>query len=266
MFEHPTTISPSRISSFLSCPMKFRFESVEMFGSKPGLAALRGSCVHLALETFFIDQFFRKSELERHANAALDTFLVDPDFLALNLAEKDVEKFRTDVFKLCFNYLAMENPSEVRVKGVELRLEVELDGWTLRGIIDRLDEPEDGVLEVVDYKTGRPPSNNYVQKSSLGVNLYALMCERTFGVLPRELKLMYVRDKVTVSAQPNTQSMKALRMKVSAVQEAVFRACDSGKFHAKPSPLCNYCEFKPFCPAFGGVPEAAETVFERRLP
>jgi putative RecB family exonuclease len=256
-YEPPTTISPSRMSTFLTCPLKFKFESLDGVRSAGSYATVKGSCVHLALEYLFT-RFEPEDRTVEALNSciddALNDFLLDSEFVALGMDEKTDRLFTTEVRKLALNYLDMEDPGTVNVKGVELRLEVEVEGWTMRGIIDRLDEPEPGLLEVVDYKSGRAPSTRWEQKATLGVHLYALMCEQEFGILPDEVKLLFVKDKLTVASKPTERSNKALRQKVRAVREAVWRSCETGQFGVSPSAICNFCDFKPICPAHGGDP------------
>ena len=59
--------------------------------------------------------------------------------------------------------------------GIELGVETVVDGMRLRGIIDRLDVTPDGGLIVVDYKTGRAPSERFERGSMGGVQTYALL-------------------------------------------------------------------------------------------
>jgi putative RecB family exonuclease len=44
---------------------------------------------------------------------------------------------------------------------------------------------------------------------------------------------------------------------VGAIWQAVHRACEREDFRPNPGPLCEWCSFKEFCPAFGGDPAAA---------
>ena len=41
----PTSLSPSRVESFLSCPLAFRFSSIQKLPDPPGTATTRGSLV-----------------------------------------------------------------------------------------------------------------------------------------------------------------------------------------------------------------------------
>ncbi len=74
--------------------------------------------------------------------------------------------------------------------GIELGVETVVDGMRLRGIIDRLDVADDGGLIVVDYKTGRAPSERFERGSMGGVQTYALLCESLLGRAPAEVRLL----------------------------------------------------------------------------
>src|SRR6056297_2596099 len=50
----PMSLSPSRVSSFTSCPMQFRFSSIEKLPEPPGAATTKGTIVHRALELLFV--------------------------------------------------------------------------------------------------------------------------------------------------------------------------------------------------------------------
>ncbi len=54
MFDVPVSLSPSRVEAFTSCPMAFRFASIEKLPEPPGIHMTRGSLVHRALELFFM--------------------------------------------------------------------------------------------------------------------------------------------------------------------------------------------------------------------
>ena len=49
----PMSLSPSRVGSFTSCPMQFRFSSIQKLPEPPGIATTKGTIVHRALELLF---------------------------------------------------------------------------------------------------------------------------------------------------------------------------------------------------------------------
>ena len=50
MFDVPATLSPSGVEKFTSCPLAFRFATIERLPEPPSLHATKGSLVHRALE------------------------------------------------------------------------------------------------------------------------------------------------------------------------------------------------------------------------
>ncbi len=129
----------------------------------------------------------------------------------------------------------------------------------LRGIIDRLDIGPDGELIVVDYKTGRAPSERYERGSMGGVHTYALLCESLLGRAPAEVRLLYLRQPITIATVASAQTIRGQRRRASAVWSAIERACASEDFRPSVGPLCSSCHFKPSCPAFPGAPTTGGT-------
>ena len=137
MFPVPNSLSPSRVESFLSCPMQFRFASIEKLPEPPAAHMTKGSLVHRALELLFTRQ-----PAERTTDAALASladaiaeYRVDPDFTDLQLGEAETLQFFDECTELVHRYLRMENPAAVRDIGLELRLEAPVGALTLRVVL-----------------------------------------------------------------------------------------------------------------------------------
>jgi putative RecB family exonuclease len=259
MFDVPTSLSPSRVEGFLSCPLQFRFASIERLPEPPSIHTTRGSMVHRALELLFTAPAGERTP-DRLA-AALDTmfaeYRTDPELVDLHLTDEELAELEGECRDLAANYLRMEDPATIREIGLELRLEAAVDGLTLRGIIDRLELDEDGELVVTDYKTGRAPSLNWEQKSLAGVHFYSFLCTEVLGRRPRAIRLMYLRSGETITATPSEQSVRFLTTRTRAVWKAIERACVTGDFRPRPGALCSGCAFQAWCPAFGGDPDRA---------
>ena len=258
-FPVPTNLSPSRVDAFTSCPLQFRFASIEKLPEPPSIPATKGSLVHRALELLFmLDPPERSLEAGLTAlDQAATEFQSDKEWIGLGLDAEGEQRVLDDAEKLVRNYFTMEDPTQVRAIGLELRLEVPVGSLHLRGIIDRLDLNEHGELIVVDYKTGKPPRVNNEQSKLGGVNFYAFLCQQFFGRRPAEVRLMYVATGETIVARPTEQTVNFLPKRTLAVWGAVEKACSSGNFQPRQGPLCSYCSFQAWCPAFGGNPDLA---------
>lgn len=259
MFDPPTSLSPSRVEAFTTCPMAFRFSAVERLPEPPGVHTTKGSLVHRALELLFtLPGPQRTVDAARDAfEAAWAEYLESPDLLGLCLEPAEHDAFRDHAWQLTKRYFDLEDPRDVRAIGLELRLEADLGELTVRGIIDRLDLEPDGSLVVTDYKSGRAPAPQFRQQRLVGVHLYALMCERVLGHRPRAVRLLYLGSGEVVEAQPSEQSVRFAANRTTAVFKAVSQACSSGDFRPRPGPLCGGCSFRAWCPAFGGDPARA---------
>lgn len=255
----PRNLSPSRVESFLSCPLAFRFASIEKLPDPPTVATTRGSLVHRALELLFLEPAAARTAdaLTRSVEAAIDEYRTHDDFVLLGLDDDAAEAFFAEAREIAANYLTMEDPTTVRDIGLELWLEAPVGDLMLRGIIDRLDLTDDGELVVVDYKTGRAPRPGWERNSMSGIHFYSFLCESVFGRRPAEIRLMYLKSGETIRTTPSAQSTRFMTTRTNAVWKAVATACERDDFRPKRSALCNYCAYQRWCPEYGGDPSRA---------
>lgn len=253
----PHSLSPSRVTAFTACPLAFRLRAIDHLPEAPSPHAVKGTLVHRALEHLYWDHLpgDRTPEVaSAEVDRAWTELQGDPDLIALGLEGEEAAGFRADAAGLVANLFALEDPDRVRAVGVEVRLETDLDGLALRGVLDRLDLTDDGDLVVIDYKTGRAPAVQHEQARLTGVHLYALLCERVLGRMPVAVRLLYLREPVTITAVPSAQTIRGQHQRTLAVWRAIERACDRVDFQPRRSPLCSYCSFQAWCPEFGGAP------------
>jgi putative RecB family exonuclease len=264
-FPVPRSLSPSKVSSFTDCALAFRFSAIDRLPEPPTVATTRGTLVHAALERLhLLDPADRTLDA---ALACLDDAAAplrdDPDYLGLALGDDDAAGFHADAAGLVRNYFRLEDPSTVRTIGLELKVEAEVDGVRLRGIIDRLELDADGGLVVTDYKTGAAPSTQHERKRLSGVHIYSLLCEQILGRRPRTVQLLYLKAPLAITTTPTDRSTRGTRRTLAAVWQAVERACDREDFRPQPSRLCDYCAFQAYCPTFGGDPAEARRLGEQ---
>jgi hypothetical protein len=111
---------------------------------------------------------------------------------------------------------------------------------------------------VPTHNTGKPPNVKYEQGRLGGVHFYAFLCERLLGRRPDRIQLLYLSEPLAIVAEPSEQSIRGLEQRASAIWTAVERACEREDFRPRPSGLCEWCAYRPYCPAWGGDPERAK--------
>jgi putative RecB family exonuclease len=257
--ELPTTLSPSKVSSFKDCALAFRFSAIDRLPEAPSAPATKGTLVHDALRRLL----WRPSDERTLPNAMLDLAVAQreledhPDYADLGLEPDDAAQFYADAEQLVRNYFELEDPATVNPMGLELDLSVTVGSLKLRGIIDRLERGPDGGLVVTDYKSGSTPRIQYEQGRLGGVHFYAYLCEQLLGERPARVQLLYLSEPIAIIATPSDQSIRGFQQKATAVWTAIERACEREDFRPRPSKLCDWCSFQAYCPAFGGNPQDA---------
>lgn len=254
------SLSPSRAADFLNCPLKYRFRVIDRLDETPSRAATRGTLVHAVLERLF-------DHPPADRNVASATALLIPEWAQLLEAEpalltlfEGAEEGESDEWlasagRLLETYFAMEDPTVLEPAARELFVTYLLDnGLEIRGIIDRLDAAANGALRVVDYKTGRAPGEGFEASALFQMKFYALLLLRTRGVVPRQLKLLYLAGGESLTYEPDADELDSFERKVRALWDAIRKAETSGDWRPKKSKLCGWCDHQALCPEWGGTP------------
>jgi putative RecB family exonuclease len=152
-------------------------------------------------------------------------------------------------------YFAVEDPRRLEPAERESLVSTLVDDELLiRGYIDRLDISPAGDLRVVDYKTGGAPREAFEGRALFQLKFYALVLWRTRGVVPKVLRLLYLKDAEVCDYSPDAEELERFERTLLALSKAVERAKQDRDFRPKPSRLCAWCNHQRFCPEFGGTP------------
>ncbi|CUW27356.1 PD-(D/E)XK nuclease superfamily protein [Streptomyces reticuli] len=257
----PTSLSPSRASDFMQCPLLYRFRVIDRLPEKPSEAATRGTLVHAVLERLFDAPAGERTaprakalipgqwdRLRESRPEVTELFADDPDGqrLAGWLAEAE---------RLVERWFTLEDPTRLEPAERELFVEAELEsGLRLRGIIDRVDVAPTGEVRIVDYKTGKAPRPEYAEGALFQMKFYALVVWRLKRVIPRRLQLVYLGSGDVLTYDPVLADLERVERKLHALWEAIRQATESGDWRPRPTKLCGWCDHRAHCPEFGGTP------------
>jgi len=120
---------------------------------------------------------------------------------------------------------------------------VGVDGWTLRGVIDRVDRIESG-WRILDYKTGRPVSRG---RRELQVALYAMGAATALKLVPEkvELEVVYLASAESLRLERPDALIAEAKKQAAEVAEGVAE----GRFEARPDRRrCRLCPYRLACP------------------
>ncbi len=257
-------LSPSRAADFKQCPLLYRFRVVDRIPSAPSPAAARGTLVHAVLERVFDLAAEQRTPEAAVAllPAAWAALVEEEPELATMIADHetlDEDGWFGQAGALIEKWFGLEDPTRLEPAERELYVETTVDiddedGLVLRGYVDRLDVAATGAMRVVDYKTGRSPHERFEAKALFQMKFYGLVLWRTRGRIPALLQLVYLGDGEVVRYVPDERDLLALERNLKALWAAIDRAASTGDWRPSPSRLCDWCDYRDLCPAWGGTP------------
>lgn len=250
----PPRFSYSALATFDACPFRFALRYLLRIPGPPSVAAFSfGTAAHAAFERFTRE----RREAVRAGTPApgrpdLDRYL-DEAWTAVTFPDAESEeRYRARTGPLLDAFWAIESvtPGDVIREEQRFRLAIEpADGSAtvqLTGSIDRIDRLPGGAVEVIDYKTGSPASQEDVD-DNLQLSIYAMACRdgMRYG-RPGRVTLWFAEHGDRRSTVRSDEAIDAARV---AVLDRVARI-RAGAFLATPSePTCRWCDYRPICPS-----------------
>ena len=167
----------------------------------------------------------------------------------------DVQAWLTSAGRLLDAYFTLEDPRLLEPEARELLVEVELEsGLLLRGYVDRVDRtgrtaPRSGWSAT----TGSAPRPIAEARALFQMKFYALALLMLRGVMPTELRLLYLTGPEVLHYTPDEAQLRRFARTLEAIWAAIRTAGSTGDFRPNPGPSCGWCGYKPLCPAWDGV-------------
>jgi putative RecB family exonuclease len=250
-YEVPGYFSPSSLSTWQQCPKRFYYEKIEGRRGPGTDASIRGNFVHSVLEDLLkLDPEERTLDAARSITRLLWDGEYEGEVEHLFMSAEELKRFRWMSWWCVEQYFKMENPSEFIPMGLEVEVEGRIDGVPIFGIVDRWSMTDTGKIIVGDYKTGKVPKARYSGEKKLQIMIYADLLEQQTGLEAYRMDLLYVKDAKLVSYLPTDELRESTALTLTTAWDEMNLACESEKFPTQTGPLCNWCDFKPECPAF----------------
>lgn len=259
--------SYSAIETYLQCPQKYKFQEIDKIRMPKSREALFGTLIHQTLKFMFKrDPLFPTlDEVIGYFRANWPTkeiFAQDSknDPLKRPWSEAEEKIYFEEGVKMLKKFYEKNAPWNFTVADLESRFEITLSdektGEThiLAGIIDRIDKLPEGGYEIIDYKTAkRLPSQKAVDEN-LQLSLYSLGLQNRWPHLsPDEIKLSlyFLKHEEKLSTKTTHETTQKTKENILKTIDDIKERINSGKeFEPMPGPLCDWCAFKPMCPAW----------------
>ena len=261
-FAPPWSLSPSSVSSFKECPLAFRFSYLERLPEPPAPWTTKGTLVHRALELLLDrppDERTVDAGLADLARARVE-LAPHPDFADLDLTERGVGEVRRRRRDAGPQVLPARGPAHR--SGPSASSSSSRPTWGPPGSAASSTGSSSTRTGSSSSPTTRParcrPSSSRRRASAVCTCTRCSVSGCSAGG-PR-VQLFYLSKPEMIIATPTDQSIRGVeRAHHRDVPGDHARPAERDDFRPKPGRLCDFCTFKPYCPAHGGDPvDAAE--------
>jgi DNA helicase II / ATP-dependent DNA helicase PcrA len=229
-------LSYSAISTYRECPMQYWYRHEQRLPAVQSAEAVHGVILHDVLRR--CGELRRQgrrvtSEVVRSTHSEVWSATDFPDsrragtFKRNGLAQLEAYRKRGGLFA---TPAFLEQP-----------FTLDMGGWSLRGVIDRIDPAEDG-WRIIDYKSGRPTTR---RKRDLQLALYTLGARAALSLDPIELEVVYLASGESVPVTKVDGLLDTARQEGTLVAEGI----RSGRFEPTPERRrCRLCPYRLVCP------------------
>lgn len=254
------SFSYSKMGMYNECPQKYKFRYVHQIPELPKYYFAFGSALHSVME-FIYDpkrQFFPtlgealsyfKSVWDKTTWEQKGYASVDKELAGYAEGRAEIEA-----------YYQKHAATFVHPLSVEMKTTLEIDGLSLISILDRMDYMGDGLIKILDYKTGktvqREPDQLYMyqkvaETSPVIKSLVQQQDPSVKEVRVGQLAFYHLPSltEMTFERAPDKEILEFWHHKVLATAEHI----RAGKFDPTPGEKqCRWCDYRNICPVYTG--------------
>lgn len=223
--------SYSKISTFKSCPLKFKFQYIDKIpGKMDTVALIKGRTIHYLIENSHLGESEYSEEMKQNIKDYPEALEIKKNFENSNLGIKylkNIDKPAMNEYKL----------------GLSLSLEgIEYSKDSLfNGIVDYICV-KSGYLYLIDFKSGKYKEPKYQDYNQL--LFYAIYFFQKYKIPKIIISFVYVEHDIENDIELNIEYLDNYKRELLTSIVDIESCTD---FQPKTSRLCDYCGFQEIC-------------------
>jgi len=240
-FALANTLSATAIEKYEACPLQFKLEREWRIPGEVPAAMQYGASMHRVLRTYYDAIQFNRPMT---GDQLVELFRTD-------LAEAKIEdRYQHELYEkqgieqLRDFLAAARQKSPIEVLHTEQEFKIAIGAAKIIGRVDRIDRITGEHVAIVDYKTGKPRSQDDADES-LQLSIYALAARERWGYRSDRLMFYNLEDNTAVVTARSDLQLQEARARV---EDAAAKIA-AGQFEAKPGFQCTFCAYRNLCPA-----------------
>ena len=232
-------LSASAIETYEDCPLKFKFGHYLKVPTGPQPALTFGNIMHQCVRHYF--------ELRRQGKARFEDVeeFYDRSWKDAGFEDEYQEQtYKKAGLSQLRTFVKKHEASMTLPLGMETHFALDLGDVVLEGRVDQINPLKDSAVELVDYKTGKPPLQKDADKS-LQLSVYALAAREQMKLDPARLTFYSLAINEAVSSVRTPRDLDGVVAEVRQIAGQIRQQL----FPARPGFVCKFCDYVAICPA-----------------
>jgi len=260
----PEKIFPSALNKYIQCPFRFKCHNDRNVKAEfiENPESFVGKIIHLALENLFD---IKKTPINERRNQDIAQIIrhlwarlpkSSWNSACWNVKERKIifgsieqeKAFGLKAIAMTKNYVSKADLSIIPLS-LEDWMQCSVGEFMIAGRIDRIDQNSESSISVWDYKTGKLPFYDSIEKmikEDIQVPVYAIIASKLNPFAEKiRVGLIYIKYSKVYDITWTKEELKEVE---SRIIDIIKEVKDNIDFLPRINTLCPWCEYKNICP------------------
>ncbi|MEI6293449.1 MAG: UvrD-helicase domain-containing protein [Methanomicrobiales archaeon] len=235
------TFSASALKTYQDCPLFYKFSYLFKIPTPPQAHMVFGTTIHSVIENLTKSPDPSRPLREQAMEILTGLWSSGP-----YQSKTQENEAWGSAPTLIDNYLSWQEANPNTVVAVEKEFYLTIGGRTIHGFIDRVEQAPNGDYVVIDYKSGKKPTDltKKLVNEHIQLNLYCLAVQQLYGKLPERAEFFFLKDGNHPAYTPTAGTIKAFEATVSDLINGII----TEQFPPRPEYMrCKGCAYGSLC-------------------
>jgi RecB family exonuclease len=239
-------LSPTRLSTYLACPVKYRWTFVDPRGRVFQRAKWYysfGTSLHRTLE-----ELYRRDLTGVPVKEAVAETLEENWIAAGFHSPEEAEEALAEGRGILTSFVEAEvrRQEGAQVLDVERRIQKDMGAYILLGVVDRINRRPDGSIEVVDYKSLRSETSEEDVRNDLAMMCYQVLVRSLFDAPRYYSTIVSLRTNHSATVEILQEEVERFVEDLNALASEILHR-EFHEIEPRWKDLCEDCDFLSLC-------------------
>ena len=240
----PEHFSYSQLAAFEKCPLQYKFGFILKVPTRGKSVFSFGKTMHNTLDAFlkWTNEDKKEDAFEKITNLYEENWI--DEWYGSKKEKDEYYKNGKRIIKEFYAQFEKNQPKVLKINGqpaLEMPFNLKVGGYTLYGVIDRIDELDGGV-QIIDYKTGQSKDKLDLDAKEQ-LLIYQIAAQEVLHLKPKKLAYYYLDDGKMAAFLGSEMELENQKEKIIKEIEKI----KNSEFEPTPGWQCQYCDFKDIC-------------------